>query len=108
MEFDVTGQLGPINFAPATAVEEILQNVRTIITTPKFSVPLDRDFGLTMTMLDDPMPAAQAKLTAEIIAAIHRWERRVRVTNVSYVEGVGDAMDGRLIPKVRVRIIGTG
>lgn len=104
MELDITAQLGEVSFQPSNTIEEILQNVRTILTTPVYSVPLDRAFGLSATMLDAPVPVAQAKLTAEIIAAVHKWEPRVRVTKVIYV---GDAADGVLRPKVRVKIVGT-
>ena len=45
MEFVVTTDAKTIDFAPATKIEEILQNVRTILGTVKFSVPLDREFG---------------------------------------------------------------
>jgi phage baseplate assembly protein W len=101
-EFDITATLDGIDFG-ATGIAEILQNVRTILTTPKYSVPLDRNFGLNATMLDAPVPVAQAKLTAEIIAAVHKYEPRVRVTKVLYE---GDGQEGILRPKVRVRIIG--
>lgn len=102
MEFDVTATLDGISFHPASTLEEILQNVRTIVSTAKYSVPLDRNFGVTATMLDSPMPTAQAKLNVEIIATIQRYEPRVRVTDVSYE---GDGMDGILRPKVKVKII---
>lgn len=101
-EFDITGTLGAIDFG-ASGITEILQNVRTILTTPKYSVALDRNFGLNATMLDAPLPVAKAKLTAEIIATVHKYEPRVRVTKVLFD---GDAQDGILRPKVRVRIIG--
>ena len=35
-----------IAFAPRTPMEEIMQNVRTILTTRRGSIPLDRDFGM--------------------------------------------------------------
>ena len=105
MEIDVTASLVAIEFAPANTLTEILQNVRTILTTPKYSVPLDRDFGIDVTMLDEPMPVAQARLTAEIIAAVQQWEPRVQVTKVSYDGDIADGMDGILRPRVRVRII---
>ena len=106
MEIDVTATLDRIEFAPSNAVSEILQNIRMILSTPKYSVPLDRDFGVNATMLDEPLPVAQARLTAEIIAAIERWEPRAQVTKVSYADTTtGDANDGVLRPRVRVRII---
>ena len=102
MEFEVAATLETIDFHPATALKEILQNVRIILTTEKYSVPLDRNFGITAMMLDMPLPVAQARLNAEIINAVQRYEPRVNVTAVSYD---GDGMDGTLRPRVRVRII---
>lgn len=100
--FDVTATLTEVNFAPANEIEEILQNVRTILTTVKYSVPLDRKFGINAEMLDMPINYAQAKLTAEIIETVEKYEPRVEVSKVSYT---GDAVEGRLMPKVRVVIL---
>lgn len=100
MELDVTATLEEIDFAPQNVVVEILQNVRTIFTTMKYSVPLDRLFGVNAVMLDKPMPKAMAALQAEIVMAIHRYEPRCRITQVSFE---GD-LDGKLVPKVRIKI----
>ena len=94
---------GPIQFAPANELEEIFQNVRTILSTPKGSVPLDRAFGIDLSYLDSPTPVAEAKLTTEIIAAVKRYESRVSVIAISFT---GD-LDGKLKPVVEVRINGT-
>lgn len=100
--YEITAEnINQINFAPGSLEEEVLQNVKTILTTTKYSVPLDREFGLSATMLDDPIPIAKAKLTAEIITAIRRWEPRARVVEVRYE---GDGMDGILRPKVRIEL----
>jgi len=90
-----------INFAPASVVEEVLQNVRMIISTPKYSVPLDRAIGVTATYLDAPMPAASAQLIAELIEAIPAYEPRARVQGVTFT---GDGLLGRLAPQVEVTI----
>jgi len=103
-EISLISDVNKINFSPATIEEEVLQNVKTILTTVKYSVPLDREFGISATMLDDPMPVAQAKLSAEIVGAIRRWEPRARVVEVKYE---GDGMDGILRPKVRLEINAT-
>ena len=100
MEVDVLATLDEIDFAPKDVLTEVIQNVRTICATTKYSVPLDRRFGVDAAMLDAPTPKAMAALQAEIIAAIRKYEPRARVTRVSFE---GD-MDGKLIPKVRVRI----
>ena len=101
MEYEVLGMPGKIDFAPKSKTLEILQNIRTIITTPKYSVPLNRDFGLNMIWLDEPLPAVQAKLTAEIIQEVSKWEPRAQVTQVDFYQ---DPLEGVLRPKVRVRI----
>jgi phage baseplate assembly protein W len=102
MELEVTATPREIDFAPANIAVEIIQNVRTILATAKYSVPLDRLFGIDAVMLDRPTPRAMAALQAEIIAAVRRYEPRCRVTKVTFD---GD-LDGRLVPKVRIRIDG--
>lgn len=92
---------GAIDFFPSTTLEEIIQNVRTIMTTTVYSVPLDRMFGLNPTMLDLPMPLSKARLTAEIVSAIEKFEPRVTVTQVTFA---GDGKDGILQPSVSLRI----
>lgn len=101
MEYVVLAKPDLVDFAPQTEAAEILQNVRTILSTPKFSVPLAREFGVSATTLDNPLPAAMARLTAEIVAAVRKWEPRADVTQVTYE---GDAQEGVLRPKVRMRI----
>lgn len=98
---DVTAELKDIEFAPANELEEILQNVKTILTTTKYSVPLDRNFGINADLLDSPTNYAKAKLTAEIIETVQKFEPRVRVKKVLYDIN----MDGQVIPKARVVII---
>lgn len=101
MIYDVLAQpMQGIDFAPATEADEILQNLRTIITTAKYSVPLDRDFGIDAEMLDLLLNVAQAKLQSEMITVIKKYEPRVEITSISFI---GTA-DGVLIPKVQVRI----
>ena len=100
MEVDITAKMDSIDFG-ATGTAEIIQNIRTILATPKYSVPLHREFGIDVTMIDAPMPVAKERFTAEIIGVIQRWEPRAKVIKVTYE---GNAMDGILQPKVRVRI----
>lgn len=101
MIYDVLAQpMQGIDFAPATEAAEILQNIRTIITTTRYSVPLERDFGIDADMLDLSINVAQAKLQSEMITAIKKYEPRVEITSISFT---GTA-DGVLIPKVQVRI----
>ena len=100
MEVEVLATQEEINFAPANLVEEVAQNVRTICTTPKYSVPLDRLFGVNAVIVDRPTPRAIAEMQAELIQAIRKFEPRCRVKKVSFD---GD-VDGKLTAKVRIEI----
>lgn len=95
--------LSGVNFAPSSTVEEILQNVRTIISTVKYSVPLDRDFGIDYSFLDKPTAKAQALYSSEIIQAVKKYEPRASIVSISFSADI----DGKLTPKVEVSINGT-
>ena len=100
--YEVTTNTSEINIFPSSELEEITQNVRMIITTQKFSLPMDRAFGISAAMIDQPFAAARAKLTAEIVAAVNNFEPRAKVTEVIFL---GNEMDGILDVKVRFRIV---
>ena len=53
MTYEINGgETPPINFAPVTIAEEVMQNVRMIISTIKYSVPMDREFGIDGAVVD--------------------------------------------------------
>lgn len=93
-----------IRFNDPELVSSVLQNIAVILATPKGSVPLDREFGLSTTMLDKPTPIAQKALIAEVREAIERWEPRARFVSMRF-EGRID-QPGTLWPIVEVEIIG--
>ncbi|SDD89954.1 GPW/gp25 family protein [Sporomusa acidovorans] len=102
MEFEITASASmTVNFAPDTTTEEIFQNVRTILATPVYSVPLNRAFGVNAELVDLPLPVAKAKLAAEIVQAIQKFEPRVEVTKVLFTD---KAIAGRLQPTVCLRL----
>lgn len=90
-----------INFAPANEVEEILQNVKMILITPKYSVPLDRNFGISQSYIDKPINIAKAMITAEIYNSIEEYEDRVVILNIDFKE---QGNIGKLIPILEVSI----
>ncbi|MBQ3645105.1 MAG: GPW/gp25 family protein [Synergistaceae bacterium] len=101
MELDIlTNEQDKINFAPKNIFEEIIQNIRTICKTVKYSVPLDRGFGVDAIFLDKPTPKACAMLQAEIISAIREYEPRCKVKKVTIEEN----LDGKLNIKLRIEI----
>lgn len=94
--------LGKIRWSDPELVSSVLQNIAVILSTPKGSVPLYRDFGLSTVFLDKPMPMAKMMMIAEIREAIEKWEPRARYTGISFSEDVS----GALWPAVEVEIIG--
>jgi len=92
---------GAIKFNPDTLAEEILQNVYTIITTLKFSVPLDREFGISAAVLDMPLNKSQAALKSEIVQAVRKFEPRARITSIYF----DSTMDGKLFTRLKVAIV---
>jgi len=96
--------LTEIHFEEQDIVSDVLQNIAIILSTPKGSVPLDREFGLSTVFLDKPIPVAKTMLIAEIREAIERWEPRAQFIGVIFEEKA--AMPGTLWPTVEVEIIG--
>lgn len=89
-----------IDIAPKNDVNEILQNVSTILATTKGTIPLDREFGIDGSVIDMPTMQAQAYLTNEIFQAIRRYEPRVSIDNITF----DGEISGKLIPKVVITI----
>lgn len=102
--YDVTAIQNAISFG-AAGTEEIIQNVRTIIGTLTGTVPLDRAFPGIESPLDLPIPAAQAKLSASIFAAIQKYEPRVRVVSINYEQSTDEMMNGKIIPVVTIEVM---
>ncbi len=94
--------LKKVRFSESDAVNAVLQNIAVILSTPKGSVPLYRDFGLDWSFLDKPRPIAEVLMVAPVREAIQRWEPRVRVRNV--FPGEDPSRPGTLIPVVEVEI----
>lgn len=99
MRIDV--QNPKIDFA-AAGYDEVLRNVRTIITTVAGTVPFDRDFGIDISFLDMPLTQAQGRLTIEYIEKIRRYEPRVKVEEVAFAQ---DPLNGAIIPKVVTSLV---
>lgn len=101
MTYEINGgEIAQINFIPATLAEEVLQNVRMIISTVKYSVPMDREFGIDGAAVDRPINIAKAHLTNEIFRAVRRYESRAVIESIDFD---GDE-SGQLSPTIKVRV----
>ncbi len=104
MEMLVTGPMPLI--IGASGMDAIRQNIRTIILTTMYSVPLDRGFAHAGAALDSPAPLVTARLIAALTEAIEAREPRVAVERISLEAGDGPVgiMDGRFRPRVIFRL----
>lgn len=97
--YTVTTDNTPIQIG-ATGLQELLQNVRTILTTVIGSVPLDRSLGMDLSSLDHPTTFTKVELAPVIIEAIQEYEPRVEVVQVDYKESA----QGTLSPIVTIQL----
>ncbi|GHV50450.1 hypothetical protein FACS1894216_02680 [Synergistales bacterium] len=93
-----------INFAPSSVTEEVLQNVRTLIMTMKYSVPLDRELGIDASYIDRPAPDAMARLRVQIAETITRYEPRAKVRVIEFKRYEDEALAGRFYPVLEIGI----
>lgn len=97
-------RLNTINLFPETLVEEVVQNIQTLLSTVVGSVPLDRELGLEVAFIDDPEPRGMMRLSIFALETIQEYEPRVEVKSVDFVPLPDEAFDGKMYPKVTVRI----
>lgn len=97
-----------VDFAPHSTAEEVIQNVRTLLTTSKYSVPMDRELGIDNSYIDRPLPAGMAKLRVQIVEEIQRSEPRAKIKVVSFKPYKDAALQGKMYPVVDIEIIEEG
>jgi len=66
-----------------------------------YSVPLYREFGVSGTFLDTPLPVAKAQLSAELATKITQYEPRATVKKITFT---GNGLTGILTPQVVITI----
>jgi phage baseplate assembly protein W len=74
----------------ATGLNEILQNVRVILTTRVGTVMLDRLFGMRFRFVDAPMNAAQLMIVADVCQALTHFEPRVTFKKIQFGPSVSN------------------
>lgn len=103
MSYLVSAGKQKIQLNETDKIASILQNVAIILGTPKGSVPMYRDFGLSTQALDRPIPVAKTLLTAQVKEAVEQYEPRVRVVQVRFE--TEQENPGHLIPTVEVELV---
>ena len=93
-----------IDFAPSNLAIEVAQNIYNLLSTTKYSVPLNRNFGISTNQIDQSINLVQAKLRAEIMEEIARYEPRFIVESINFETNTNE---GALYPVIRGEIDGT-
>lgn len=79
-------------------LSEIKRNILTLMSTPMFTIPMDRSFGIDYSCVDSPIEVAKNTLSVEIIDKIEIYEPRVTVKNIAF-----EACDsGQFIVKIEL------
>ncbi len=91
-------QARKIVFKPSSKIEEILQNVAHILSTPKTDVCYFNEFSVDWSLLDRPINEVEGILSASIIKAISKYEPRFRIQTIEYK---GDPINGIIQPIVK-------
>lgn len=102
MSYTVSPVFSRISLNEPDTVKSILQNVAIILKTKRGTVPLYRQFGVSMDYLDKPMPVAAPLYHSQIREAIEEFEPRVEVINISFM--TDPTTPGVLLPTVEVNI----
>jgi phage baseplate assembly protein W len=84
-----------------TGVPEVMQNVRTILTTRRGTVPLDRDFGISFDFLDSPINVTRAKAEQEIFLQLKKYEPRAVLKQIMWET---DMISGQITPSVKAEV----
>lgn len=103
MDVDFTLPAHPFTIG-ATGMDAITQNIRIIVTTLLYSVPLDRGFASSGSFIDAPTPHAVALRIAELTEIIEAKEPRVKVERIEFSPRVEESMEGRVFPRIVFRL----
>lgn len=99
--FISTAPLENIKIVPSNEIEEIIQNLHVLLSTAIGSVPMYRDFGIDTDIVDRNINTAKSLVVNAIYDSIEKFEPRAEIVNITFK---GDAMEGKLVPVVEVKI----
>ena len=85
-------------------IADITENLNVLFSTSVGTVPFDRDFGLDMSFLDQPLEKAKALLMVEYLKKIKKYEPRIKLQKVIFTS---DPLNGQLQAKVVVEYVGS-
>lgn len=73
-----------LSLAPSTKAEEIIQQIYTLVSTVRGTVPCYRDYGVDSTYLHRPINVAKTLYASAIVSAIKQYVPDVTVDRVTF------------------------
>ncbi len=105
MTYEVSSANGySLDLNQSDEVRSILQNVAVLLCTKKGTVPMYREYGLSMEFLDKPLEVAETLAFSEISEALEMFEPRAELEDLFFEK----APDGRIGITVRVNVNESG
>jgi len=86
----------------ATGLNEVLQNIRVIMTTRVGQVQLDRRLGMRYNFVDAPINIAELLIVTEVCEALTHFEPRATFKRIQFAPSVTNP--GELDVKLAVNI----
>ena len=85
----------------ATGIRSIEQNIRMILTTFMYSVPLDRGFAHDGSAVDTPSPLEAARRIARLTEVLETHEPRIIVRETLPAEGMAGKCATKIVYDMR-------
>lgn len=98
---DSTTALGVLPWRKLGRKDRIVQNIHNILSTYKYEVAYNREFGLTPDIIDQPLDVAKDLIAEDLRYNINSYEPRANLVSVD-VQGI-DA-DGSVVAIVKIEI----
>ena len=76
----------PIDFGicESNEAKSVLRNIYLILNTVKGTVPMYRDFGLSMSFKDRPITVVQPLIVSDVKQAIEKFEPRAKIASIKF------------------------
>ena len=74
----------PVSLFEDDTHKSVIQNVTALLTTRKGTIPMYRDFGISMTYKDRPVNLVENLIATEVIEALRNYEPRAKLIDMRY------------------------
>ena len=81
--------------------EKIIQGIKTLVSTPIGSVPLDRGFGIDFSFIDKPADIAKQLFTSQFYDKLNKYFPEIKIESIEFIEKE-QSIYGRFYPVIRL------